>query len=136
MSSRAHDARLGALLLALLLALPLAADADCGAFPRQAAFDVSVVERAAAPLGASLISRANGSSHFNFSFTSAWFSSEGIDGLVVRNVECNPDHHSCAGVAHPGWSNAGALAVVCAHRSTSGAARSPPSASQPQTCRG
>ena len=88
------------------------AAADCGAFPRQAEFDVVVLERAAAPLGASLLSRANGSSLFNFSFTTAWFSVGGADGLVVRNVECNPDHHSCAGVAHPEWTNAGALAVV------------------------
>ena len=102
-------ARLSALLAASAAG---AARAGCGSFPRQADFAVSVVERAAAPHGASLVSFANGSSAFNFSFTSAWFSSNGVDGLVVRVVECNPDHHSCAGVAHPEWSNAGALAVV------------------------
>jgi predicted GH43/DUF377 family glycosyl hydrolase len=33
----------------------------------------------------------------------------------VRVVECNSDHHSCAGVAHPEWTNAGALTVVGAN---------------------
>ena len=98
--------------LPVLASLVVAARGDCGEFPRQADFAVSVVERAAAPLGASLVSFANGSSAFNFSFTTAWFTSKGVDGLVVRVVECNPNHHSCAGVAHPEWSNAGALAVV------------------------
>lgn len=87
-------------------------------------YNVAVVSRNAVPTGSSLISRINGSSAFNFSFTTGWFpapaSSPAADGLVVRVVECNPDHHSCAGVAHPEWTNAGALAVVGA--SLSGAA--------------
>ncbi len=77
-----------------------------------------VVARDAVPTGASLISRKNGSSSFNYSFTTGWFpaankhNSAHPDGLVVRVVECNPDHHSCAGVDHLEWTNAGALAVV------------------------
>lgn len=27
-------------------------------------------------------------------------------------AECNPNHHSCAGVPHPQWTNAGALGIV------------------------
>ncbi len=98
----------------LCVLLLLAAAFSLGTSQRgQGDYSVGVVDRAAAPGGASLISLANGSSAFNFSFTTAWFTTgkEG-DGLVVRVVECNPNHHSCAGVAHPEWSNAGALAVV------------------------
>ena len=91
-------------------------------------YSVVVVERNAIPSGASLISHLNGTSAFNYSFTTAWFQpppgSPSPDGLIVRNVECNPNHHSCAGVAHPEWTNAGALAVVGA--SLGGAA--PPAA--------
>ena len=91
-------------------------------------YSVAVVDRNPIPSGASLISRINASSAFNYSFTTAWFpsppGSPRPDGLVVRVVECNPDHHSCAGVAHPEWTNAGALAVVGAE--LSGAA--PPAA--------
>ena len=93
---------------------------ECGAFPKQQHYAVLVTQRAAAPDGASLISFANGSTAFNFSFTTAWFPSGSEDGLIVRVVECNPDHHSCAGVAHPEWTNAGALAVVRATLPTSG----------------
>jgi predicted GH43/DUF377 family glycosyl hydrolase len=96
---------------------------DCSAYPRQNDYRVTVTQRAAAPLGAALISFANGSSAFNFSFTTAWFpagADGAADGLIVRNVECNPNHHSCAGVAHPEWSNAGALAVVRATLGASG----------------
>lgn len=79
-------------------------------------YRVTVVARDTLLTGSSLISRINGSSAFNYSFTTAWFpsppGSPHADGLVVRVVECNPDHHSCAGVAHPEWTNAGALAVV------------------------
>ena len=90
----------------------------CTAYPRQADYAVTVTQRAAAPDSAALISHVNGTSVFNFSFTTAWFPAAsgggggGGDGLIVRVVECNPDHHSCAGVAHPEWSNAGALAVI------------------------
>ena len=86
-------------------------------------YNVAVVARNAIPTGSSLISRVNGSSAFNYSFTTGYFSSAGADGLVVRVVECSPNHHSCAGVAHPEWTNAGALAVVGASLS-SGAAPS------------
>ena len=52
-----------------------------------------------------------GSSDFTFNFATAWFppapGSKSADGLVVRVVECNPDHHTCPGVKHPEWSNAG-----------------------------
>jgi len=100
-------------LTASLVALSsLSARGDCGAFPRQASFAVAVTARAAAPGGAALISHVNGTTAFNFSFTTAWFPAADGDGLVVRVVECNPNHHSCAGVAHPEWTNAGALAVV------------------------
>ena len=79
-------------------------------------YAVTVLSRDPVPGGASLISRKNGSSAFNYSFTTGWFpapaGSPSPDGLVVRVVECNPNHHSCAGVAHPEWTNAGALAVV------------------------
>jgi predicted GH43/DUF377 family glycosyl hydrolase len=79
-------------------------------------YSVSVVARDAVPTGSSLISHQNGSSAFNYSFTTGWFpapaGSAHPDGLIVRVVECNPDHHSCAGVDHPEWTNAGALAVV------------------------
>lgn len=92
-------------------------------------FSVVVTQRAAAPGGAALISYANRTSAFNFSFTTAWFpAAGGGDGLVVRVVECNPDHHSCAGVAHPEWTNAGALAVVRASLPADG-----PLASEPVT---
>ena len=79
-------------------------------------YTVSVLARDAIASGSSLISRENGTSAFNYSFTTGWFpapaGSPYPDGLVVRVVECNPDHHSCEGVEHPEWTNAGALAVV------------------------
>lgn len=34
------------------------------------------------------------------------------DGLIVRVVECNPDHHACPNATHPEWTNAGALTAV------------------------
>lgn len=68
--------------------------------------------------GAALISHRNGSSDFNFAFTTAWFppppGAEHPDGLVVRVVECNDNHHPCHNVSHPEWTNAGALTVVAA----------------------
>ena len=87
---------------------------------RQADYDVTVVQRAAVPGGGALIGRmtaygATGPNNtaFNFSFATAWFPApDGGDGLIVRNVECSDDHHACTGVAHPEWTNAGALAVV------------------------
>ena len=95
--------------------------ANCSAgLSRQAEYDVAVVQRAAVPGGGALIGRmtafgATGPNNtaFNFSFATAWFPAPGGgDGLIVRNVECSDDHHSCAGVPHPEWTNAGALAVV------------------------
>eukprot|EP00756_Hemistasia_phaeocysticola_P046496 Hpha_TRINITY_DN20280_c0_g1::TRINITY_DN20280_c0_g1_i1::g.168285::m.168285 len=79
---------------------------------KQGEYSVVVLQRDAVQGGGALISHANNSA-FNFSFTTAWFPVPGGgDGLIVRNVECNPNHHSCAGVQHPEWTNAGALAVV------------------------
>jgi len=79
-------------------------------------YTVSVENRNPVPNDSSLISRINETSTFNYSFTTAWFEppsgSPYSDGLIVRVVECNPNHHSCAGVDHPEWTNAGALAVV------------------------
>ena len=95
------------LLLLLLLPAALAAASN---------YSVAVTSRSPLPDGASLISRINKTSYFNFSFNTAYFASPpgaaSPDGLVVRVVECNSDHHSCAGVEHPEWSNAGALAVI------------------------
>ena len=88
---------------------------------RQADYTVAVVERNAVPGGGALIGRmaafgatAPNNTAFNFSFATAWFPAPdgGGDGLIVRNVECSDDHHTCTGAAHPEWTNAGALAVV------------------------
>ena len=83
---------------------------------QQKVYTVNVTVRDAVVDGSSLISRVNSSSDFNYSFATAWFQppngSQHEDGMIVRNVECNANHHSCAGVAHPEWTNAGALAVV------------------------
>lgn len=35
-----------------------------------------------------------------------------IHAYPLHSAECNPDHHSCVGVPHPEWTNAGALAIV------------------------
>lgn len=84
-------------------------------------YDVIVTQRDAVPSGAALISHVNGSAQFNFTFSPSWFplpandTSSATDGLVIRCVECNPNHHSCAGVPHPQWTNAGALAFVRAN---------------------
>ena len=89
-------------------------------FQKQAVYSVSVTERDPVPHNAALVSHVNGSSEFNFSFTTAWFPAPkpdptgGGEGLIIRVVECNPNHHSCDGVPHPQWTNAGALAVVSA----------------------
>eukprot|EP00041_Stephanoeca_diplocostata_P013835 m.246001 g.246001 ORF g.246001 m.246001 type:complete len:400 (+) comp19482_c0_seq1:114-1313(+) len=87
-----------------------------GSLPKQFMYKVSVTDRDPVPNGAALISHVNGTSVFNFSFTTAWFpappGSGTPDGLIVRVVECSPNHHSCAGVPHPEWTNAGALATV------------------------
>lgn len=103
------------LLLLLLLFIPSSTTSP--------AYNVTIVQRDAVPNGSSLISRINGTSpDFNYTFTTAWFpsstmqsSGENTDGLIVRVVECNANHHSCAGVAHPEWTNAGALAVIRAN---------------------
>ena len=82
-----------------------------------------VLARNPIPTGAALISHENGTSSFAFAFTTAWFASHSgdrgarVDGLVVRVVECNDDHHPCGNVTHPEWTNAGALAVVHANLS-------------------
>jgi hypothetical protein len=89
-------------------------------FPKQNMYSVEVTIRDPVPDGAALVSHVNRSSEFNFSFTTAWFPAPESDptgkgeGLIVRVVECNPNHHSCEGVPHPQWTNAGALAVVSA----------------------
>ena len=102
------------------LAIASASGECSSAYPRQNDYSVSVTERAAAPGGAALISRANGSSDFNFAFTTAWFPDAEGDGLIVRVVECSPNHENCTGVPHPQWSNAGALCVVRASLGASG----------------
>lgn len=90
---------------------------SCGATTLASrSYNVTVLNRDPVGNDSSLISRINGSSSFNYSFTTAWFQppsgSPHSDGLIVRVVECNPNHHSCAGVDHPEWTNAGALAVI------------------------
>lgn len=93
--------------------------------PRQHRYTVTVEQRDAASRDdGSLISYVNKTSDFAFNFAATWFPlpqhqspiSE-TDGLVVRVVECNPNHHSCANASHPQWTNAGALAVVQANLS-------------------
>lgn len=118
-----------ALLLAVCAAgsLPTAAGAaaacNTSALRAQGAYSVAVVARDPVPDGAALISHVNGTSDFNFSFTTAWFPSPSPgqpDGLIVRVVECNANHHTCTGVPHPEWTNAGALVVVGANLSAAG----------------
>ena len=74
---------------------------------RQGVYSVKVLQRDPVPNDAAFISYVNESSDFTFNFATAWFpsvpGSKTPDGLVVRVVECNPDHHSCAGVKHPEW---------------------------------
>lgn len=122
-------------MLTLLLGASLAAynspypNCSTARFPRQHEYAVHVTNRNPVPDGGALISHINGTSSFNFSFTTAWFppvaSGGGDEGLIVRVVECNPDHHSCAGVPHPQWTNAGALAVVPVSLPKPGASASP-----------
>ena len=90
---------------------------SCGATTLASrSYNVTVQNRDPVGNDSSLISRINGSSSFNYSFNTAWFQppsgSPHPDGLIVRVVECNPNHHSCFGVDHPEWTNAGALAVI------------------------
>jgi predicted GH43/DUF377 family glycosyl hydrolase len=100
---------------------------------RQSDYDVVVMQRNAVPGGGALISRMSAfgavgpnNTAFNFSFATAWFPTpDGGDGLIVRNVECSDDHHACTGVAHPQWTNAGALAVVKASLGASAPAVEP-----------
>ena len=118
----AKRAKMGASLLLLAVAAAAAPPppppphpypANCSAgLSRQAEYDITVVQRDASPGGGALIQHPRNTA-FNFSFATAWFPAPGGgDGLIVRNVECSDDHHSCAGVAHPEWTNAGALAVI------------------------
>ena len=97
--------------------------ANCSAgLSRQPQYGVEVLQRNPVAGSGSLISRANSSGDaFNFSFNAAWFPAKGGgDGLIVRVVECNVNHHSCEGVAHPEWTNAGALTVLHADLSGTG----------------
>jgi predicted GH43/DUF377 family glycosyl hydrolase len=102
--------------------LPLFATSISMAMALRNTYNVTVLNRNPVLDHSSLISRINGSSTFNYSFNTAWFeppsSSTYSDGLIVRVVECNPNHHSCFGVDHPEWTNAGALAVIRATLST------------------
>eukprot|EP00051_Salpingoeca_urceolata_P021901 m.349980 g.349980 ORF g.349980 m.349980 type:complete len:405 (+) comp19885_c0_seq3:512-1726(+) len=86
--------------------------ADCPSPPHQAQYEVFVVDRPNHPL----ISAGNGSNHsaFRFSFAATWFNTpQQGQGLVVRVVECNPDHQpDCGQSRNPQWVNAGALAVT------------------------
>lgn len=94
--------------------------------PKQHVYTISVVERDAAADDGALISHVNGSSDFNFNFATAWFpppeGSAESDGLVVRVVECSPNHHKCPNATHPEWSNAGALTIVAAKLPAAGEA--------------
>jgi predicted GH43/DUF377 family glycosyl hydrolase len=88
--------------------------------PSQGRYAVSVVEHSVVPGGGSLISKANGSSDFQYNFNTAAFPSRpgrqhsaggsGVaavrQGLVVRLQDEG---------LHPEWVNAGALAVVGAN---------------------
>lgn len=91
--------------------------------PLQSKYRVTVTRRDVRPDMTPLVSHGK-NSVFTFNFASAWFpppaaaSAGGVDGLVVRVVECNPDHHSCANTTHQEWSNAGALAVIAANLSS------------------
>mgnify|MGYP005844438395 CR=1 FL=1 len=74
---------------------------------------ITVIERNAVnDRGASLISKVNGSSEFQFNFNPAWFpiykdsTRQVEDGLVVRVVDWQ---------RHPEWANAGAMAMVSAN---------------------
>jgi len=91
---------------------------------KQHLYSVEVTDRDPVGDNAALVSHKNGSSDITFNFATAWFpsvteSGEAADGLVVRVVECNPDHHSCPDATHPEWSNAGALAIIHANLSDS-----------------
>ena len=89
---------------------------DSKNLPAQSIYSVTIIDRDPVGDDAALISHVNGSSDFNFNFATAWFpppsSSSAESGLVVRVVECNPDHNNCSKVAHPQWGNMGAFAVV------------------------
>lgn len=81
----------------------------------------------AKPVHHSFVSHVNGSSDFTFNFATAWFPAPGsrtergayvsdtaasasevavptTEGLVVRVVECSPNHHPCPNATHPEWS--------------------------------
>lgn len=95
------------------------AQSTCSGGPRQHHYDVSVLARDAVGGGRSLISKANGSSDFTYNFNTAWFPpplhgahSAYDDGLVVRVVDCNPNHMNCSAFPHQNWANMGGLAVV------------------------
>jgi predicted GH43/DUF377 family glycosyl hydrolase len=82
--------------------------------PRQSAYRVGVVERSAVMGGGSLISKANGSSVFEYNFNTAAFpagAGRTIGGLVVRVQDEK---------LHPEWANAGALAFVASSVSPRG----------------
>eukprot|EP00040_Diaphanoeca_grandis_P019924 m.105545 g.105545 ORF g.105545 m.105545 type:complete len:396 (-) comp27658_c0_seq1:463-1650(-) len=99
---------------------------NCTGGVRQHEYTVSVTARDPLADDKAFISHINGSSDFNYNFATAWFppvpgTADGYeDGLIVRVVECNPNHHSCASAAHQEWSNAGALTVVAANVTASG----------------
>ena len=61
-----------------------------GVLPKQSNYDVVVARRDPLPNEGALISHVNGSSAFNFSFTTAWFpgvnGSDRGEGLIVRVV--------------------------------------------------
>ena len=83
-----------------MLALVLLAAAAAGAAPSCGPvgdYTVTITARDPVPDGAALISHINGSTAFNFSFTTAWFPAPPgrTEGLIVRNVECSTNHHPC-----------------------------------------
>ncbi len=94
------------------------------AYPRQQEYAVTVEDRDPVGGGAPLISNQGGTSDFAFTFGAAWFpggmqDGDSPDGLVMRTVECNPNHYNCSSTAHPEWGNAGAIAFVRADISAS-----------------
>jgi len=78
--------------IALVFAVSTTASAALSSFPRceptsNPGYSLDVVERSLGPGGGAVISKANGTSSFDFSFTTAWFpgrSEQEQDGLVVR----------------------------------------------------
>ena len=100
--------------LRLLFSVALCALPACVARQSAYQYNVTLLRRDSSPL----VSHADNTSDFSFNFNPGYFAGpNGTDGLVVRVVECNADHHPCVNQSHPEWTNAGALVVVPANLS-------------------